>query len=124
MRYVASGIAGSGNFQYGTLFVNIVGFFLIGFLAGYFETCHYLSSEMRLFLLIGVLGSFTTFSTFGYEVFSFARDGEFISASLNAFFHLLFGFLGVYFGYFLSKMAKRMNVRWCCQKKDICCGFL
>ncbi|OQX88629.1 chromosome condensation protein CrcB [candidate division KSB1 bacterium 4484_87] len=108
-RYVSSGLVhrsiGSGNFPYGTLFVNVAGCLLIGFFAGYSEARHFLKPEIRLFLLIGVLGSFTTFSTFGYEVFSFARDGEFLSASLNVFVHLLLGLLGVYLGYFLSKLA-------------------
>ena len=52
---------------YGTIFVNLVGCFAIGILAGLFDGQHLNNDNIRLFLMIGVLGGFTTFSTFGLE---------------------------------------------------------
>ncbi|MFQ6612622.1 MAG: fluoride efflux transporter CrcB [Fidelibacterota bacterium] len=93
-RYLLSGsvhrILGKPYFPYGTLAVNILGCFLIGFLTGVSETRQLFNPEMRLFLFIGLLGGFTTFSTFGYEVFSFASNGELFSALVNVLIHMIF----------------------------------
>ena len=60
--------------------------------------------EIRLFLLIGVLGGFTTFSTFSYETFALARDGETVRAGMNVFLHIVAGFGAVWFGNILSRI--------------------
>ena len=61
-------------FPYGTLAVNVLGCLAIGVLGGLAETRQVIGPELRLFLMIGLLGGFTTFSTFGYETVSLARD--------------------------------------------------
>ena len=61
-------------FPYGTLAVNVVGCLAIGLLAGWSEARQVIGPELRLFLFIGLLGGFTTFSTFGYETFEMARS--------------------------------------------------
>jgi len=61
-------------FPYGTLAVNVLGCLVIGFLAGLAETRTAFTSEARLFLFVGILGGFTTFSSFALETFSLARD--------------------------------------------------
>ena len=64
----------SGGFYYGTFFVNVVGCFLLGLLMAVAAESGFPPREMRLALGVGFLGSFTTFSTFGYEtVHAFER---------------------------------------------------
>ena len=102
-RYLASGavhqIFPNIYFPIGTAAVNIIGCFLIGVLTGLAELRNLLSSEMRMFLLIGLLGGFTTFSTFGHETIAFMRDGEFLRAAGNVLIQVIMGLSGVWIGY-------------------------
>ncbi len=91
-------------FPYGTLAVNIIGCFLIGFLSGLSENKQLFNPETRTLIFIGFLGGFTTFSTFGYEVFNFARDGQILSSISNLVLHFVLGIGGVWFGYSMSKL--------------------
>ena len=65
----------SQTFPWATLAVNLTGSFLIGLLWGAFDK-FYVSPGMRMFLFVGILGSFTTFSTFAFDVFSLGKDGS------------------------------------------------
>ena len=107
-RYLMSGfvynLIDKQNFPYGTLAVNIIGCFLIGFLNGVFEVKQVLSPELRLVIFIGFLGGFTTFSTFGYEIFTFMRDNQIVSALLNLFSSVVIGLFAVWLGHILSKL--------------------
>ena len=86
-RYLLSGfvqgISKSISFPYGTFAVNIVGCFLIGFFAHLSETRAVLTESSRSFVIIGLLGGFTTFSAFSNETFNLLRDGETSLAFLN-----------------------------------------
>ena len=64
------------DFPWPTLIVNLAGALLIGFLWGYFDKV-YVSPGIRMFIFIGILGSFTTFSTFAFDVLSMIHDGHF-----------------------------------------------
>jgi CrcB protein len=78
LRYALSGVTYrilGGIFPWGTLAVNLTGSLAIGLLWGVFEVEN-LSPHMRNFLFVGVLGGFTTFSTFAVESFNLLRDGE------------------------------------------------
>lgn len=88
-----------GDFPYGTLVVNLLGCLLIGILAGLAEQRQLFGAEVRTFLLIGVLGGFTTYSTFGFETFAMLRDAEFIPAALNVVVHVMAGLALVWLGY-------------------------
>jgi CrcB protein len=66
-----------------TLGVNVVGCLLIGFLAGVSDSRQAIGAGMRLFVVVGILGGFTTFSTFGFESFALFREGETVRAGLN-----------------------------------------
>lgn len=90
LRYVIAGFVqparGGGAlavFPVGTMTVNAVGCLLIGILAALFVRPVLVSEEVRLALLIGVLGGFTTFSTFAYETFELVNDGEWGRAAFN-----------------------------------------
>lgn len=74
-----------GPFPWGTLCVNVTGSLLIGFLAGAIvpDGRLTLAPDARAFLLIGVLGGFTTFSSFSLETLNLVRDGEWLWAATN-----------------------------------------
>ena len=78
-----NGAVGGSGFPYGTLAVNAVGCFLIGRGVGYAEAHRPLSDEVQAFLLIGVLGGFTTFSAFGMDTIRLLRDGAYVAGSAN-----------------------------------------
>ena len=94
-RYALSGVAyevfGS-RFPYGTLIVNLLGCFLIGLLTSISETKFLLTPTVRVFLLIGFLGAFTTFSTFMLETANLIKDGQSWLAFWNVFFSFIVGF--------------------------------
>lgn len=90
-------------FPWGTLAVNLSGCFAIGLLAGLFEARWPARPELRVFLLVGVLGGFTTFSTFGFETWSLARGGGLLLAAGNALASVLLGYLGVALGAALAR---------------------
>jgi len=71
------------TFPYGTLTVNILGCLLIGMLMTMFEERFLVNPSLRIFLTIGILGGFTTFSTFSYETMMMLKDAEFLNAGLN-----------------------------------------
>lgn len=90
-------------FPYATLSSNIVGCILIGLLRGLNENKGYFSDDVALFLFIGVLGGFTTFSAFGFETFKIANEGHIVGAVINVAVQLTVCLLGVVVGYSLSK---------------------
>ncbi|MCP4754457.1 MAG: fluoride efflux transporter CrcB [Proteobacteria bacterium] len=71
------------SFPLGTLTVNAVGSFLLGFLSRYFLEHLVVSELVRISLLIGFLGAFTTFSTFSYESIVLLQEGDFFKAGAN-----------------------------------------
>lgn len=92
------------GFPIGTFFVNMVGCFLIGLIAQLAETKTALGGDVRLFLTVGVLGGFTTFSSFGYETVQLIKDGEIWLALLNAFGQLALGLIFVWLGIVLARL--------------------
>lgn len=95
LRYTVSGLAQhwsrSIDFPYGTLAVNLIGCFAIGFLSYLAETRGLFTAETRTLIFIGVLGGFTTFSAFGNETINLWRDGQNLLAGLNIAAHLVLG---------------------------------
>ena len=89
----------------GTLTVNILGCLFIGLLGGLSESRNLLSQEARALLLIGVLGGFTTFSTFGYETVQLLRDGQSLAAFSNIGLQVCLGLAAVWIGYSISQTA-------------------
>ncbi len=92
------------GFPVGTLTVNILGCFLIGLLHGLAETRSLLGPDIRIFLFIGVLGGFTTYSTFGFESLALIKDGAILKASANIFLHVFVGLAAVWLGDTLGRL--------------------
>jgi len=86
-RYFVSGWVydwlGKG-FPFGTLAVNILGAFIIGFLMEFGLHSTLIPASLRVGLTVGFLGGLTTFSTFSYETFRLLEEGEILFAGLNA----------------------------------------
>jgi len=109
MRYWISGLLNRmlplTSFPAGTFVVNIAGCFLIGLFAGIIELNGLLNPYSRLFLIVGVLGGFTTFSTLGYECYSLLNAMKIFMAFLNLGLHISFGLLAVWGGQILARLV-------------------
>ena len=109
LRYLISdwvdGIFHTLSLPYGTLTVNITGCLLIGILAGLSEHRNLLGPETRTLLLVGVLGGFTTFSTFGNETVDLLKDGKSIAAFSNIALHVCLGLVAVWVGYSAAELS-------------------
>lgn len=88
----------------GTLLVNIIGSFAIGFLTGIAEKSMILTPAWRLFLMVGLCGGFTTFSAFANENLMLMHNGQFLSVMLYTGLSIFLGFLAVYLGYILTNL--------------------
>jgi len=91
------------NFPYGTFIVNMCGCFLIGFLATLADKKFLLGSDVKLLLMIGFCGAFTTFSTLIFESDNLLRSGELAKAFLNIFLSILVGLIVYRIGSFLGE---------------------
>lgn len=110
-RYLVSGwvqsAARNATFPFGTLTVNLVGCLIIGILAQLAESRGVFTPESRAFVFIGILGGFTTFSSFGNETLNLARSGDLWNAFANVGANVMIGLLAVWMGrglaYFIWK---------------------
>lgn len=108
LRYAIAGWVqrlANGSFPLGTLCVNVTGCLLIGVLNAVFAGPYLIREEYRIALTIGLLGGFTTFSTFGWETFALASDGQGVRAIANLLLSVTLGFAATWLGY-------RMALRW------------
>lgn len=108
LRYLTSTtmqkLINPGSFPIGTFCVNMIGCLFIGFIAQLSEARAVFSPEVRILLMVGILGGFTTFSSFGYETVQLIRDGELLLALTNAAGQLILGLIMVYIGYVLARL--------------------
>lgn len=105
LRYWLSGWVyrvSPGDFPNGTLVVNLIGSFALGLVLGVVES-HVLTPATQLFLTIGLLGAFTTFSTFSFETYALIEIGSFGKAALNVGLSLATGLLAVAAGLGLGR---------------------
>ena len=89
-------------FPLGTFIVNVVGCLVFGAIAGATSQRVQISSTTRLFLLTGILGGFTTFSTYTFESFALIRDGQFVWATINIAGQVVVGLVGFWAGYVIA----------------------
>lgn len=93
------------GFPWGTLVVNVTGCLAIGFVATLAFERELLSREMRAFLMVGFIGSYTTFSTFGWETLELVRELDLLRAVGNVAASVLVGLVGVWAGSVLARLV-------------------
>lgn len=100
LRYILGGWIQNSfvNFPVGTLAINTIGSFFLGLIMYLSEYQGFFSNETRIFLTIGILGAFTTLSTFGYESFRLLDDSKLTFMAINIVSTVLFSMLAVYSG--------------------------
>ena len=102
LRYMASGAVQQSmkrlDFPYGTLAVNVIGCFVIGLLAQYGESRGVFSDQSRAFIFVGILGGFTTFSSFGNDTLNLVRENFVMNAFLNVGANVILGLFAVWLG--------------------------
>lgn len=89
-------------FPLGTFVVNLTGCLVFGAIVGAATERVQLAPTLRLFLLTGILGGFTTFSSYAFESFTLVRDGQFVWASINIAGQVIAGLVGMWAGYVLT----------------------
>ena len=102
-RYLAGVLARNlvdGNFPWSTFLVNVTGCFFIGLAAGKTGDTE---TTLRLFLVVGILGGFTTFSAFGYETLRLLQEGNPAGAVFNVAAQILLGLAAVWSGLLIAK---------------------
>ncbi len=102
-RFWASGLVAErfGEvFPLGTLFVNVTGSFIIGFFAGLIDPQgpFLVRPRLRQFVMIGICGGYTTFSSFSLQTLELARDGDWLRAGLNSVLSLICCLFAVWLG--------------------------
>lgn len=105
-RYLVSILINRNNissFPFSTLIINILGSFLIGFLSQLFVQLYPGNKRLNLFLTTGILGGFTTFSTFSLETINLYQNGNTEYAIINIISSITFCLIGVYIGKLAAK---------------------
>jgi CrcB protein len=100
-RYGLSGLIQrhlGSSFPWGTLFVNMLGCFLFGLLWDFLQRHIEISSEIRIIVLVGFLGSFTTFSSFIFETGQFLEHTQILTAVLNVAGETILGLAAFFLG--------------------------
>ena len=106
-RYWLSGLVArryGETFPSGTLAVNLIGCFLVGILFYLLQERFLVNQTVRTIIMIGFLGGFTTFSSFGLQTFTLLQNGQFGLAALNVSLSNLIGLILVWAGYSIGKM--------------------
>ncbi|MGB9761076.1 MAG: fluoride efflux transporter CrcB [Sulfurihydrogenibium sp.] len=91
------------NFPYGTLIVNVLGSFIIGFFMIIFLEKLSLDPIWRLFVAVGFCGGFTTMSSFSFETLMLLSDGEYLKAFLNVFLNVFLSLGSTFLGIVLAR---------------------
>jgi len=104
LRYLMSGWIQNDvvAFPLGTLGVNFIGSFFLGLIMYLSEYKGIFNEDTRIFLTVGVLGAFTTMSTFSYESFKLLEQKEMLLLTINVVSTILLTFAGIYLGKFIA----------------------
>ncbi len=106
LRYMAAAVTHSlmgENFPYGTMMVNVLGSLIIGYMLVLLPDAEDSVPFLRLLLITGVLGGFTTYSAFSIETLQLLQDGHLNKAGLNVVLTLMLCFLAVWGGFLLGR---------------------
>lgn len=101
-RFLISLLMPKSTFPLATFAVNILGCFLVGLLSAYFNSHANLSPNMKLLLIMGFCGGFTTFSTFAFEKVSMLQNGNHALFFVYVFSSIILGILAVFLGFWLG----------------------
>jgi len=109
LRYVISGwvfrLLDKPWFPMGTLAVNLAGCLAIGFFGGIAEQRRIFDPEIRLFVFVGILGGFTTFSAFAYETASLTQNAHLTAALVNIALQVIVGLSAVWLGGLMARLT-------------------
>jgi len=113
-RYWLSGMVASAfgeTFPWGTLIINVLGSLVIGFFATFSgpDGRIIVPSDTRIFVMVGICGGFTTFSSFSLQTLNLARDGEFLHASLNIILSVVLCLTSVWLGHIAAATLNQMK---------------
>ena len=113
-RYWSSGLIATHigeTFPFGTIFVNVVGSFLIGFIATLSapDGRWFIGSDARQFLMLGVLGGYTTFSSFSLQTLNLVRDGEWWQAGANVALSVVLCLVAVWLGHIAAAAVNQLK---------------
>ncbi len=113
-RYWCSGIAAhhfGETFPWGTIFVNVVGSFIIGFMATLTapDGRFLVSGEARLFVMVGICGGYTTFSSFSLQTLNLVRDGEWLQAGGNIGLSVVLCLVAVWLGHVAAASLNQLK---------------
>jgi CrcB protein len=95
------------DFPYGTLAVNVTGSFLIGLINQVAFTTPFIPPTVRVMLTIGVMGGFTTYSSFSFETLELAKDGAWLGAGVNIVLNTALCLAGCGLGLYLGRVFAR-----------------
>jgi len=113
-RYWLSGVVArmiGETFPWGTLFINVSGSFVIGFIAAITgpDGRVFVGSTTRQFLMVGICGGFTTFSSFSLQTLNLMNDGEWLRAGGNVVLSVVLCLIAVWVGYLLAANINMMK---------------
>ena len=113
-RFAISGLVArhwGETFPWGTLLINVLGSFVIGFFATLTEPGGriFVSGSSRQFVMTGILGGFTTFSSFSLQTLALARDGEWILSAGNAVGTMVLCLVAVWLGHLLAMLISQSH---------------
>jgi len=92
------------TFPYGTLTVNVIGSFVLGFIIYFLDPNELIEPHIRTFLTIGFCGAFTTFSTFSVETLNLLRESEYFLAGMNILLNLSFSLVAALVAFWMAKV--------------------
>ena len=101
-RYLLGGVVHEftpPDFPYGTFVVNVIGCAMFGMVVGLEDQRFVVGPATRTFILIGVIGGFTTFSSYTFETFALLRDGQVLRAVINSAGQVILGLLALWASY-------------------------